>query len=203
MRADSRRPARGMTTIEMAVSLAIISSILWITGAALSRSFASTSELNRTNASESRAEVFVERVAAALADAGRTSLSACAPPAGASALDFRCASGFASEAVTWQAPQRIEWVVNPSDSTMGSVVWTRDVGLTTQTSVTIATNVPALAPGEIANSLDDDGNGLVDEKGLSFSRTGNALRVRISVKRSSAAGTFVTVTSERTIALRN
>jgi type II secretory pathway pseudopilin PulG len=198
-----RSGARGMTAIEMAVSLSVVSAVLLVGASALGRTFRASSDMNRTDDLERRAELAIEDVEAALADAGRANLSACAPPAGASSITFQCASGFAADDVTWRNQQRIEWVVNPSDATMGSVVWKRDFGLASQTSVTLATNVPALAPGETANSLDDNGDGLADEKGLSFSRTGNAVRARLSIKRKNSAGSWVTVTAERTIALRN
>jgi hypothetical protein len=211
----NRLRSAGMTLLEVAISTVVMAAIVLSAAGAVNRSFSAWSDLSRTGDLEHRDQGAMETIAAALADAGKSQLSACAPPYGAYSLTFRAPNGFTGGAVTWGNQQIIEWQPSDTDPVNGVdddnngliddgvVVWRRNVGLSTESKTVLARWVPYLAPGEAANTIDDNGDGLVDERGLSFKLVGNALTVRLSVKRKALDGTMITNTSERTIALRN
>jgi len=211
----NRLRTAGMTLLEVAISTMVMSAIVLSAAGAVNRSFSAWSDISRTGDLERRDQHAMEMIVGALKDAGKAQLSACAPPYGAYSLTFRTPNGFTAGAATWGNQQIIEWQPSPSDPVNGVdndnngliddgvLVWRRNVGLSTEGKVVLCRWVPYLAPGELANSVDDNGDGLADERGLSFKLVGNALTVRLSIKRKSVDGTMITTTSERTIALRN
>jgi hypothetical protein len=71
------------------------------------------------------------------------------------------------------------------------VVWARDVS--------------DLLEGEIENDADDNGNGLVDERGLSFEidDTGNVLTIRLTCERLDEGRRPLRKTVETAVRLRN
>ena len=68
----------------------------------------------------------------------------------------------------------IAWVENPGDTHETRVIWSRDVR--------------AFAAGEVPNGIDGNGNGLIDEKGLSFAIEGNTVIVSLTLERPGRRG---------------
>jgi hypothetical protein len=68
----------------------------------------------------------------------------------------------------------------------------------------IMEHVATLAKDEIANGLDDNGNGLVDEAGLAFVlETPFTVRVHLSLERRNAEGSMEVVSGSTLVQLRN
>ena len=67
----------------------------------------------------------------------------------------------------------------------------------------LVNNVAALLEGELANGVDDNGNGLIDEAGFCVSREGENLTVRLSLLRLGPAEEVITRTQTTELALRN
>ena len=57
--------------------------------------------------------------------------------------------------------------------------------------------------GEQMNGVDDNGNGLIDEKGLVFTLDGSRVTVRLTLERKSETGELITRTVETMITCRN
>jgi hypothetical protein len=70
-------------------------------------------------------------------------------------------------------------------------------------TVILCRNVRELAEGETANGLDDNGNGLVDEKGLCFDLSEGNLSLRLTVERRDPNHQLVTRSFESSVWLRN
>jgi prepilin-type N-terminal cleavage/methylation domain-containing protein len=83
------------------------------------------------------------------------------------------------------------------------VVQVENEGLPDERRTVLARGVAELYEGEIANNLDDNGNGLKDERGLSFSATGDVVSVRLTCQRRDEAGRLLTKTAETAVRLRN
>ncbi|MEQ1892117.1 MAG: hypothetical protein ABL998_06210 [Planctomycetota bacterium] len=60
-----------------------------------------------------------------------------------------------------------------------------------------------LAEGELDDGDDDNGNGLVDEEGLSFERTGGRLVIRLSLESLDSNGNSLVRTVQTSVRLRN
>lgn len=68
---------------------------------------------------------------------------------------------------------------------------------------TITPWVQNLAENEIANALDDNGNGLIDERGLDFQLNGRTITIRLTLGRTDEDAREYVVSSETSIRLRN
>lgn len=60
-----------------------------------------------------------------------------------------------------------------------------------------------LAPGEVLNGVDDNGNGLVDEPGFSITQVGGTIVVRLSALQPDGQGRIQVRTVETSVSLRN
>jgi Tfp pilus assembly protein PilW len=215
MKHTNRLRSSGMTLVEVAISLAVTAAAVLAAASAVNRSFSAWSDMSRTGDLERRDQNAMEVIVAAMSDAGKSTLSVAAPPTGAFSMTFKTPTGFASDATTWSNQSIVEWQPSASDPVNGVdndgngliddgvVVLRKNVGLSTESKTVLCRWIPYLAPNESANNADDNGDGLNDERGLSFKVVGSALTVRLSCKRKSRDGTMITTTSERTIALRN
>jgi prepilin-type N-terminal cleavage/methylation domain-containing protein len=67
----------------------------------------------------------------------------------------------------------------------------------------VVSGVAELFDGESANNLDDNGNGLTDEGGLSFSLEEDVLTLRLTCQRRDEGGRLLTKTGETAVRLRN
>jgi hypothetical protein len=65
----------------------------------------------------------------------------------------------------------------------GQVVWIENPGIPGERRMVWARNVADLLEGELDNDADDNGNGLVDERGLSFEAVGDVLTIRLTCER--------------------
>jgi hypothetical protein len=83
------------------------------------------------------------------------------------------------------------------------VFWARNPGLGTEHRVIWTNMVRPFLEGEVMNGVDDNGNGLVDEHGLSFDIDRNAVTIRLSMERRSSDGRAVIHTIERVVTCRN
>ena len=64
------------------------------------------------------------------------------------------------------------------------------------------TGAPFLA-GELPNGMDDNGNGLIDEKGLSFVVDRDSVTIRLTLERVSNDGSVISKTVQSTVTCRN
>jgi hypothetical protein len=136
-------------------------------------------------------------------------------PAGAAEVEFRVCTGFAGGGSTWSGRTRLQLVADPNDATDGAdndgdgivdemqVVLTRDLGTANEISVVLGDGVRSLLEGEDANVLDDNGNGLTDEAGLSFVRNEDTLTVRLSLEARDGAGQPLIRTVQTAVTMRN
>lgn len=85
--------------------------------------------------------------------------------------------------------QQIYWSDNPDADDERRIVWTSLVA-------------PYLE-GEIPNGIDDNGNGLIDEKGLSFSIAGQAISMKLTLEREREGQAPVVTTVETVVTCRN
>ena len=106
--------------------------------------------------------------------------------------------GLEDGVVVWSDPEEIrlsatgeavEWLGNPGTPEEQRVVWSHLVS-------------PFLE-GELLNGLDDNGNGLIDEEGLSFVIDGQRVVIRLTLNRPEVNGRTAQETIERVVTCRN
>ena len=84
-----------------------------------------------------------------------------------------------------------------------AVEWRENPGTADERRVTWTTLVSPLLSGETINGVDDNGNGLVDEEGLSFVLDGDSVRIRLTIRRPEVDGRTVEQTVESVVCIRN
>lgn len=83
------------------------------------------------------------------------------------------------------------------------LILVRNVGLPNQRTVVLSRSVAALAPGETLDATDENGNGIVDERGFNIARDGDLLILRLTLSRADLDGRVVVHSMETSVRLRN
>lgn len=92
-------------------------------------------------------------------------------------------------AMTSEPSGAVTWYQNPGDEHEKRIVWTRDLR--------------SFCEGELPNGIDDNHNGLIDEKGLSFEVDGPMVHITLTIERPGPDGRPVTKTLETRVTCRN
>jgi len=199
MRSPRVRPNSGLTLVEMAVSGLVFALVLGSLAMALSSSRDAFERGSRAMTLEQDSSRVLRRVTDALRGADTASLPLVPPaPLSSSTLDFQTHQGYDGKTWTWSAPRRIAF-----DPVAGTVSRIEDFGLPGEDATVWARSVPALFAGEVANGLDDNGNGLIDEAGFCVTREGDLLVLRLTIDGQGPVDGDATRTAEVRIALRN
>jgi prepilin-type N-terminal cleavage/methylation domain-containing protein len=113
-------------------------------------------------------------------------------------VQYEVSLGVQAGAVVWGDPERIAlgqgsqqvvWSQNPGEPEERRVVWTNVVR-------------PFLE-GELFNGIDDNGNGLIDERGAAFERVGADIRLHLTLEALNGERRRVTRTLTTTVLSRN
>ena len=148
---------------------------------------------------EDQARRVLRRIAFEIMGSNRESLiPASEAPMSTDDMLYQVNLGIQDGEVVWSDPEevaleeelgKIYWSENPNTEDARRVVWTSLVA-------------PYLE-GEIPNGIDDNGNGLIDERGLSFVVDRNSITVRLTLERALEDGETLRQTVETTVTCRN
>jgi hypothetical protein len=132
-----------------------------------------------------------------------------------SSLKFRACLGSTGGTKDYDKLAILRWRPEPEDPADGKdndgdglidegmVVLRTDVGEATERRIILVRGVARLLEGEIANGVDDNGNGEVDERGLLFQVEPNAVRVHLTLVRPGPDGRIVVRTARTLVSMRN
>jgi hypothetical protein len=202
--------------LEMSISLGLLVVLMSAVGQVIlagSRAF-------RTGSAEEaltmKARRTLDRIADELEMAGVSTLFPVpAAPFGSSSLRLRTPTGLVNNVVVYGNRTRIALVPDPADPLNGVdddgdglvdeefVQITKDVGLPSQRTVTLAENACPYLQGEVLDGADGNGNGLIDERGLSFVLVNKQLTVRLTLQGVDQGRRPITCTVQTTVKIRN
>jgi hypothetical protein len=221
MRATNTPPASGrrlgISLLELTIATATLGVVL-ASGLGVHLSTLDTYDSLRTRVLvESEGYDAIEKVTDRLRASGFDTITPPpAPGAVESTIEFTRANDLVGGVPTWEAPERIELIESPADPADGidndgnglvdecHVVWIREVGTAAEKSMTLARHVREAAPGEVlGNLVDDNGNGLVDEPGLTFVFGEEEVGVLLWLERRTPDGHMVPVALSSTVFFRN
>jgi hypothetical protein len=120
------------------------------------------------------------------------------PPFFTSVLNYKESLGIQDGAIVSSPQQRIEYT-----NTSGEVTWIESPGTTEEKRVVWSKNIPQFLQEEIANGIDDNHNGIIDETGLSFAKSGKSITIYLTVKRTTPDGHVFEKKLEDTVTCRN
>jgi hypothetical protein len=195
-------PRSGWTLIELLIAatlaVAIATKASLVVGDALSLAEVETASVHY----EDQARRVLQRIELAVMGSDRDSLLPQVEEVHTNSIRYTFSLGVEDGEVVWSAPEEIrlldgtaagreavQWRENPDAADERAVVWTNLVS--------------PLLEGELENGADDNGNGLIDEDGLSFVLEGNRVVIRLSLRRPEVDGRLVEETVESVVTCRN
>lgn len=137
------------------------------------------------------------------------------PPLSAAGLGLQKSEGYSGGAVVWGPLVLLTFdydLDDPNDGKdndgdgcvdEGLLVLRQDPGGPNDRTVVLARHVREYLEGEEPNGLDDNGNGLVDERGLCVSVSGGVYTIRLTLERKDSNGRLLTRTVETSVTPRN
>lgn len=190
----------GFTLLEVMVALVLLVLVVGNVYTLLKQSTKSLGGQNLAFDIDTQARRTMDRITLAIVGASEGSLVLpTSTPYSTSELNFKSNLGLQGETMVESDPQRI---ARTSDQG-GEVSWFENPGTANEKHVIWSKNVPQFLDTEVYNGIDDNGNHLIDETGLSFVKEGKSVTVHLTLRRQLPDGTFITRTLEDTVTCRN
>ncbi len=198
-RPHRRRRNAGFTLLEMTMTLALLAVFaVKITSVIDTTTRTTEADIVKTSV-DAQARQVLRQIGFAIMGSHPSSLDPQRPaPLNQAGLKYQVNLGISDGEIVWSDPEEIAleeqrrqiyWSDNPDADDERRVVWTRLVA-------------PYLE-GEIPNGMDDNGNGLIDEKGLSFSVANQAISMKLTLEREREGEEPLVSTVETVVTCRN
>lgn len=209
--AATRSRVAGYTMIELVFTFTILSAVLFGIGFA-SQKASDAYEQNRVRtAIVSRGYQALDRIADEFVEAEAATITPAAPGVGATTITYRIsdgAGGFGPDRTIrfeMEPGELDDGIDNDQDGTIDEarVFWIEDEGGANERSVVLVNGVRSLMANEVANFIDEDGNGLVDERGLVFQLDGSVLNVQLTLEELDLTGRAISKTFQTAVRIRN
>jgi len=197
---ESPRSRRaGLTLLETLLGLTLLALVAQKAYTA----FKVASEVTTTEMSnalvEDQARKVLRQICYAVMSSHRDSLDpARSAPFDTDDLRYQIHLGVQDGEIVWSPPELISL-----EEASGQVVWTDDPDAALSRRVVWSNLVAPFLEGELPNGIDDNGNGLIDERGLSFTVDRNAVTIRLTLEREMDDGRTITKTVQTTVTCRN
>ena len=194
-----RRSRSGFTLIEVLIVAMILGIVLYGVLGVLAASSSSYRHSSASLDMESRGSRLMERLVDALRRSGGTTLTSVpVNPLWTTTLDFQRSQGFEGVAGNWSEVEGLR-----VDLAVGSLRWLREPEMASQAVIDDVQSVRPMLEGEIANGLDDNGNGLIDEPGFCVTRENNAIRLHLTLEEEGPNGSTLTRSWSTRVTTRN
>lgn len=195
----ARRSRAAFTVLEMIISLSLVALVVTnIVMAMESSTKAYESGADRLEV-EDQARRTLDRIALAVMGSSRDGL---APgqqfPFDTHTLTYRLNLGYQDGEVVWSDPERIR-----REEAQAEITWAKNPGIAGEQRVVWTKWVADFMRGELDNDIDDNGNGLIDEKGLSFTIEEELVTIRLTLEKENPDGQSVVVFVETQVNVRN
>ena len=193
------RSARaGWTLIEVLLAGLLVTGVMtkaaFVVNAALSLAGDETASMHY----EDQARAVIDRIALAVMGSDRETLIPQIEEMHTNSIRYSFSLGLEDGEVVWSAPEEIR--LGDSGS---SVQWTENPGAAEERRAVWTNLVSPLLEGEAVNGVDDNGNGLIDEDGLSFVLEGERIVIRLTLRRPEVDGRMIEQTVESVVYCRN
>lgn len=200
MRVPLRSSRAGWTLIEVLLAatftVGVVTKAAFVMNSALSLASDETASMHY----EDQARRVMNRIALAVMGSDRDSLIPQIEELHTNSIRYSFSLGLEGGEVVWSAPEEIRFI---NGAGTGSVEWRENPGEAEERRVVWSSLVSPLLAGEEINGADDNGNGLIDEDGLSFVLEGNRIVIRMTLRRPEVDGRLVQETVEQVVACRN
>jgi prepilin-type N-terminal cleavage/methylation domain-containing protein len=190
----------GFTIMEVAIALVLVAVVSIKVALLLDMASTSETEDAAEMALEDQTRRVLDQIAFAVMGANRETLFPDPEsPTYSEEVQYEVSIGVEDGEVVWGDPEQI----GLEDGNDTRVLWLQNPGELEERRVVWCNVVRPFLEGEVMNGVDDNGNGLVDEKGLNFTLQGNMVAIRLSLERVRTGGEVITNTVETQVTLRN
>ncbi len=190
----------GFTLLEMMLALALVAILATKGIIVMNDAIVRTGEGTADTVLQDQAQTVLRRIAEAVMSADRESLDPgmVEAPGFTDDVAYRVHLGVQDGEIVWSDPQRIALAADED-----AIFWARNPGQDDEMRVVWTNLVAPYLEGEIPDGMDNNGNGLIDERGLSFVFDRNAITIRLTLDRMLGDGQVITKTVETTVTCRN
>ena len=186
--------------VEISIAVVLLGLVLANVFMVLYGTTRSYGQKNTAFETEAQVRRTLDRTALALIGANRSTVHTVLPaPFSTSEIHYETNLGVQGGELAWSEPQTIALELGDRNK----VVWSEGIGITESRRVVWSEWARRFLAGEVANGIDDNGNGLIDEKGLSFDLDGNSIVIRLTLEKLDREGRPVTRTMEARVTCRN
>jgi prepilin-type N-terminal cleavage/methylation domain-containing protein len=211
----SRRSSSGFTLIESLIAVTLLAVLFLAVAQTSSRASDAFDEGSAEHALSTSTHRCLEHITQVIEFADGGILAGLSANLSKDTVSFQTPIGWAGTEPEWSETMFIrtesetgelnDGLDNDGDELVDElqIVQVENEGQPDERRIVLARGVAKLFEGEIANTLDDNGNGLIDERGLSFSATESVVTVRLTCQRRDEAGRLLTKTAETAVRLRN
>lgn len=189
----------GMTAMELVLALALLAIIALKASMVLTSANEAQQQDSAIMALEDQARRALDQIAYAVMGSDRDSLIPDPEsPIFSTSLRYSISLGVEDGEVVWDDPEEIGLSLDESQ-----VIWRKNPGTAEELRVAWCNVVRPFLEGEIPNGTDDNGNGIVDENGLSFVVERDAVTIRLSVQRPGPQNQPISETVSTMVTVRN
>jgi hypothetical protein len=155
------------------------------------------STAGRTMILEDQARLTLDRMAYAIMGAARETIDpGVETPFSSDEIRYEISLGVQDGEVVWGDPEKI-WLGETR------LQWAQALGTPDERTAAWSNAVRELLEGELLNGVDDNGNGLTDERGVSFTVEGDMVRIRLCLAQVNDEGQELVRTVETVVTCRN
>ncbi|MCK6448314.1 MAG: prepilin-type N-terminal cleavage/methylation domain-containing protein [Planctomycetes bacterium] len=194
-----RRTCSGFTLVEASIAIALLALVFVKVGMLVKMKSDTAAHESTALVVDDQARRVLEQISYAVMGASRERLIPDPEsPIYSSELRYEVSLGVQNGAVVWGDAQWIGLSAGANE-----VTWRERPDAPDERKVVWCKVVRPFLEGELMNGIDDNGNGLIDEKGLVFTLNGSRVTVRLTLERKSETGEIVTRTVETMVTCRN
>lgn len=201
MRRSVSDGSAGFTLIEIAIALVLLIVVVGNLYSLIRSSATALGSQNATFDIDTQARRTMDRVTMAIIGAKDSDLlSPTGQPYFTTELKYRDSLGLDANGV----PQDSDWQkIMFTNTDGGEVTWLENPDAANEKRVVFSKNVPPFLKDELENGVDDNANGIIDERGLSFVKNDRSITVYLTIRRTMPNGEVVTRELHETITCRN
>ena len=198
MRTSRNRARGGWTIIELLLATALVTVVMGKAVFVMKAALGLAGEQSASMHQEDQARAVMDRIALAVMGSDRASLLPQIEQIHSNSIRYTFSLGLEDGAVVWSAPEEIRL-----GGTGTSIEWREKPDAADERRVVWSNLVSPLLEGETVNGVDDNGNGLIDEDGLSFVLEDQRVVIRLTLSRMESDGRIVPETVESVVFCRN
>jgi hypothetical protein len=194
----SRSSRAGWTLIELTLAAVLVTGVTTKAAFVVNSALGLAGDATASMFHEDQARSVMDKIALAVMGSDRGTLLPQIEELHSDSIRYTFSLGIEEGEIVWSDPEQIRL-----DDTRSSIEWLENPGAAEERRAVWTSLVSPLLQGEEINGVDDNGNGLVDEDGLSFVLEGQRVVIRMTLRRPESDGRMIEQTVESVVYCRN